>query len=79
MQHLLQQPGAVPLYHSNIAERASWMHVSSLRSFKVNNVENHFSNKSKENNISELISKADTDFTIKDNIDSKVEDHFIQG
>jgi hypothetical protein len=54
------------------------MDVSSLRSSKVNNAENHFSNKSKENKISELISKADTDFTIKDNIDSKVEDHSIQ-
>jgi hypothetical protein len=34
--------------------------------------------KSKENRISELISKADMDFTTKDNIDSKVEDYFIQ-
>jgi hypothetical protein len=34
--------------------------------------------KRKENRISELISKADTDFTIKGNIDSKIEDDSIQ-
>jgi hypothetical protein len=34
--------------------------------------------KSKENRIPELISRADTNFTIKGNIDSKVEDHCIQ-
>jgi hypothetical protein len=48
-------------------------------SSKINNVEQHFSSKSKENRISQFISKAYMDFTIHGNTDSKVGDHSIQG
>jgi hypothetical protein len=57
--------------------RTSLVYILYLCNSKVNNVENHISNKRKENRVSEFISKADTDFKIKGNIDSKVEGHSI--